>query len=135
MAVTPDFSPYARSGPGRHEQRNRLDDRLSRTVISKHVYFREAKTMHVNGPSSIQGIQSLHGPHPTRAPHTPPRVAPAASDRLDISEAGQLASRLADIPEIRQDLVARVKSQIESGSYETPERLNAAVGRLLDEIG
>jgi negative regulator of flagellin synthesis FlgM len=91
--------------------------------------------MHVNGPSSIQQIQSIHGPHPTRGPHTTQRVAPAGSDRLDISEAGQLASRLADLPEIREELVARVRSQIESGTYETPERLNAAVGRLLDEIG
>jgi anti-sigma28 factor (negative regulator of flagellin synthesis) len=91
--------------------------------------------MQVNGPTSVGGIQSIHGPHPTRAPHTTQRVAPATSDRLDISEAGQLASRLADVPEIRQDLVARVKSQIESGTYETPERLSTAVGRLLDEMG
>jgi negative regulator of flagellin synthesis FlgM len=91
--------------------------------------------MQVNGPSSVHGIQSLHGPHPLRAPHTSQRVAPSSGDRLDISAAGQLASQLADVPEIRGELVARVKSQIAAGTYETPERLEKAVGRLFDEIG
>jgi hypothetical protein len=54
---------------------------------------------------------------------------------LDISEAAQLISQAHDVPDIRADLVARVRSQIESGTYETAERYDVAVDRLLDEIG
>jgi negative regulator of flagellin synthesis FlgM len=54
---------------------------------------------------------------------------------LDLSEASQLISQAHDVPEIREDLVARVRSQIASGTYETPERFDVAVDRLLDEVG
>lgn len=91
--------------------------------------------MQVNGPSSVQGIQSIHGPHPVRAPHASQRIAPTAGDRLDISAAGQIASQLADVPEMRGELVARVRSQIAAGTYETPDKMETAVGRLFDEIG
>jgi negative regulator of flagellin synthesis FlgM len=40
-----------------------------------------------------------------------------------------------DIPDIRQDRVNEIRQQIASGTYETEAKLNAAVERLLDEIG
>jgi negative regulator of flagellin synthesis FlgM len=54
---------------------------------------------------------------------------------VDISAAAQLASQLGEVPEIRHDLVARVKAAIAEGTYETPGKLDVAVERLLDEIG
>jgi negative regulator of flagellin synthesis FlgM len=35
---------------------------------------------------------------------------------------------------IRSDRVAELRAQIASGQYETTERLNAAVERMLDEL-
>jgi hypothetical protein len=33
-------------------------------------------------------------------------------------------------PEVRQELVARVRQEIRAGTYDTPEKLEAAVDRL-----
>jgi len=55
------------------------------------------------------------------------------SDRVDVSPAAWYLSRLNDLPEIRESLVTRIREQIDSGVYETPERLDAAIEKLIDE--
>jgi negative regulator of flagellin synthesis FlgM len=92
--------------------------------------------MQIYGPSHVHGPQSLSGPHSIRSPErTAAPSTPTVGDQLDISEAAQLISQAHDVPDIRSDLVERVRSQIAGGTYETPERLDVAVERLLDEIG
>ena len=63
-----------------------------------------------------------------------PRRLPR-SDSVDISPAADLAGRLSDIPDIRQDRVSAIKLAIANGTYETADKLSGAVSRLLDEIG
>jgi anti-sigma28 factor (negative regulator of flagellin synthesis) len=53
---------------------------------------------------------------------------------LDISDAGRIADRLAEIPEIRAERVQDLRAAIEGGTYETDDKLNTAIERLLDEI-
>ncbi|MEX2186634.1 MAG: flagellar biosynthesis anti-sigma factor FlgM [Pirellulales bacterium] len=92
--------------------------------------------MQIYGPRQVHGPQALSGPHSIRTPQrTVNPTVPATGDQLDISEAAQLISQVHDIPDVREDLVARVRSQIANGSYENPQRLDVAVDRLLDEIG
>jgi anti-sigma28 factor (negative regulator of flagellin synthesis) len=55
-------------------------------------------------------------------------------DRLDISEAGQIAGRLAEVPDIRADRVRDIRAAILNGGYETEGKLSTALDRLLDEI-
>ena len=91
--------------------------------------------MQIYGPSQIHSAQSVNAPHAARA--AGPTAAPAASsigDRLDISEAGQIAGRLADVPDIRADRVQELRAAILDGSYETEDKLSTALDRLLDEI-
>jgi negative regulator of flagellin synthesis FlgM len=38
-------------------------------------------------------------------------------------------------PEVRAERLAQIKAAIEAGTYETPEKLEAALSKLLDEIG
>jgi len=90
----------------------------------------------------IQGMAHIHAAQPMNAPHrTLVGEATAASDafapvdQLDISHEADLASRLQDVPGIREDRVAAIRAQIETGVYETDDKLDAAVSRLLDEIG
>lgn len=45
-----------------------------------------------------------------------------------------MVSRMRDIPEIRADRVAQIRAAIEAGTYETPDKIEIAVGRLLDEL-
>jgi len=35
---------------------------------------------------------------------------------------------------VRQDLIDRVRGEIEAGTYDTPERLDAAIDRILREV-
>lgn len=90
----------------------------------------------------IQGMAHIHSAQPINAPHRTSLVeAPPLSDsfspvdQLDISQEADLASRLQDVPGIRADRVAAIRAQIEAGVYETDDKLNRAVSRLLDEIG
>ncbi len=87
---------------------------------------------------SLHGAQAIGGPHansPAGASAPASSTSTNPSDELQLSSAGQLASLLNDVPDIRQDRVSALRSAIQSGTYETPERLSGAVDRLLDEIG
>ena len=54
----------------------------------------------------------------------------APMDQLDLSVEAQMLSQTGNI---RQERVAHLKSQIAAGVYETPEKIDAAVDRMLDE--
>ncbi len=55
-------------------------------------------------------------------------------DVVEISTAARLAAQVQDVPAVRADLVARVKSEIASGVYETSEKLDLAIDRLMEEL-
>ncbi len=52
----------------------------------------------------------------------------------DVSSAMKLAGQVRELPEIRWDLVNEVRAEIEAGTYETPERIDATVEILLEEL-
>jgi|688.fasta_scaffold00317_28 negative regulator of flagellin synthesis FlgM len=95
--------------------------------------------MQINSLQSVSSAQSLirsSGPKPTGPVQSAAQVSPAL-DQLDLSaEAQELLSSQsvassADA-EIRMDRVAALRQAIADGSYETPERLSAALDRMLD---
>jgi len=91
--------------------------------------------MQIYGPSHVHSAQPISSPHSARsAEPTSSPSSPSIGDRLDISEAGQLAGRMAEIPDIRADRVQELRAAILNGSYETDDKLNVALERLLDEI-
>ena len=55
-------------------------------------------------------------------------------DQLDISSEAKMLSQLKVVGDIRADRVADIRAQIESGVYETSEKLDVAVSRLLNEL-
>ena len=92
--------------------------------------------MHIYGPSQLHGSQAIGAPHGPRAAQ--PTVRPEAAqiaDEVNISEAARLVEQVQQLPDIREDRVDAVRRQIAEGTYETSDKLNAAVERLLDEIG
>lgn len=54
-------------------------------------------------------------------------------DQVELSQTAQMLSKIHELPDIRQGLVDRVRTEIQNGSYETPEKLEAALQQLLDE--
>ncbi len=92
--------------------------------------------MQIHGPTQLHGAQPLNPPHSARpSPPAQPTFSPQIQDEVNISDAARLVEKAGQMPEIRQGLVDRIRAQIASGSYETPDKLDVAVSRLLDEIG
>ena len=89
----------------------------------------------------IYGATHVHGPHTVNAPHAArvdsahqPMRTGGAADIVDISDTGRLLEMAAQLPDIRADRVQQLRTQIAQGGYDTAEKLDLAVERLLDEI-
>ena len=55
-------------------------------------------------------------------------------DHVEISPLGQMLDGISRLPEIRHEKVEEIRRQIAAGTYETPEKLDVALDRLLDEM-
>jgi negative regulator of flagellin synthesis FlgM len=56
-------------------------------------------------------------------------------DRVEISQAAEAAVKASETGGVRQELVNNIRSQIAAGTYDTPDKMNAAMERLLDQMG
>jgi anti-sigma28 factor (negative regulator of flagellin synthesis) len=107
------------------KDRSRMSDLSS---ISSNV----CRTCSTGTPSEISA-------RPSQPAQVEPKTPGRSADSVELSERARAiaallntdavnASRGAD--EIRQDLVDRVRSEIENGTYESPEKLSAAAWNL-----
>jgi negative regulator of flagellin synthesis FlgM len=55
-------------------------------------------------------------------------------DHVEISPLGQMLDGIGQLPEIRHEKVDEIRRQISAGSYESSEKLELAVDRMLDEL-
>jgi len=73
-----------------------------------------------------------------RAAATQPAPAGAGgarpADSAQFSPESQLLSKLAALPDVRQDLVAAAKANIEAGVYDTDAVLNATIDNLAEDL-
>ncbi len=58
---------------------------------------------------------------------------PAEGDRVEISGAARLRDAISQLPEVRAEKIAQAREMILSGTLDTPERLSAALDRLIEE--
>lgn len=90
--------------------------------------------MEIYGAGGAQGPQPIY---PRLASFTVEAgqtvQAQAPRDQVEISPLGQMLDSINDLPEIRHERVEEVRRQIAAGVYETPEKLEVALDRLLDE--
>lgn len=89
----------------------------------------------------IYGAGGTQGPQPIY-----PRLAPFSvdaggsvqagvpRDHVEISPLGRMLEGIDRLPEIRHEKVEEIRRQIASGVYETPEKLELALDRLIDEL-
>ncbi len=89
----------------------------------------------------IHGASQVHGAQPISAPHnknlTQPTSQPSRIDTTDevhFSAESQFVAQANELPPIRQDRVDELRDLIQSGKYETADRLEGAIDNLLDEI-
>jgi negative regulator of flagellin synthesis FlgM len=91
--------------------------------------------MQIHGVHHLHSAQSIQGPHRTKAAESVPMTDTwLGVDQVDISAEAEMVSRVHDLPDIRADRVAQVRAEIAAGIYESGDKLEVAVGRLLDEL-
>ena len=93
--------------------------------------------MAVNGPGSVQNSFPIK---PTQSISTPPvpksaETKPiATNDELEISSTGKMLEHLNQSPEVRAERLAQIKAAIDAGEYETPEKLEIALKKMIAEV-
>lgn len=90
--------------------------------------------MQIYGPSHVHGVGSVQAPHARGVQSTPSTGSTQPQDEVTLSDSAQLLSRMADLPDIRSGRVAQLRAEIASGNYETTDKLDVALDRLLDEL-
>jgi len=89
--------------------------------------------MYVNGVNPLIPPQSVE-PITTVVRDGGAAALPPTGDVIEISAAARLAAQVHSIPEVRVELVERVKAEIEAGTYETQERIDITVQRLMQDL-
>jgi negative regulator of flagellin synthesis FlgM len=85
--------------------------------------------MEVNGLGSAHSA-SLFKASRTHSPSPNLESRPLSPrDTVEISAAGRAAESAAKTP-LRAERLARIKAEIDAGTYDTPERLEAALERM-----
>jgi negative regulator of flagellin synthesis FlgM len=97
--------------------------------------------MQIFGPFRVSTTQATTGaqrlqPQGQTNPASMKTAAPV--DQLDLSSSASrldASSSVSGGGEIRIDRVAELRRQIASGNYDTPEKLDMALDRMLDQFG
>ena len=92
--------------------------------------------MSISGPGSIQSGFSFDRVKPTTRPtepgSTPKTMAPV--DEVEISDLGRLMNQSPENSEVREARLAQIKAEIDAGTYETPEKLEAALMKMIGRL-
>jgi negative regulator of flagellin synthesis FlgM len=89
----------------------------------------------------VNSIGPISGSQPVRKaaqPETPPPVAEARptspTDELELTSVNPAASEVDLKSEFQSQRIAQIQQQIADGTYETPEKLDIAVDRMLESL-
>ncbi|MGB9623646.1 MAG: flagellar biosynthesis anti-sigma factor FlgM [Phycisphaerae bacterium] len=84
----------------------------------------------VNGDMIPQRIGPSHAPRE----HGVATIAAPAQDEVEISSVAQALSLLEGAPDIRVHKVAAVREAIARGDYETEEKIDRTIDRLMTDV-
>jgi len=91
--------------------------------------------MEVRGLSSTSPLSPMNRPGTTPQPAEPQAVGPATpKDEVEISEVGKMLDDASRTSGIREQRLAEIKAAIEAGTYETPEKLELALNRMIEQL-
>ena len=88
----------------------------------------------IPGIGQSRGVNPVHAPKPIVRAESTPSTSTRRADQVELSNVNALLTKL-KTNDVRTDLVTDVKAQIESGKYETEDKLDAAVDKLMDDLG
>ena len=86
-------------------------------------------------------VGSVRPASPT-TPTTPVEVVAPASDlddasivdSVEFSEQAQMLEKIHQLPDVRQDQIDAIRDAIANNTYLTDEKVNIALGRLVDDV-
>ncbi|MHC4663901.1 MAG: flagellar biosynthesis anti-sigma factor FlgM [Planctomycetota bacterium] len=104
--------------------------------------------MDIGGPTGVGGPGSIEPRKRIERAQKADKASEVSStrpgDKVELSSQAQapdkatyverLREMLKEIPEVRAERLAEIRKEIEAGTYETDERINGAIDRLLDEL-
>ena len=90
--------------------------------------------MEVTGPGSVHSSFPIRQFRDAAGPSQTPAQPAAPQDEVEISPVAKKLESLSQMPDVREARLAQIRSAIEAGDYETSEKLEIAVDRLLDNI-
>lgn len=95
-----------------------------------------SSAMQVNGPGPVSGNTPIGRTESAGAADKPEATRPESPrDEVDISEASRMFDQLSQSSNVRAERLAQIKAEIDAGTYETPEKLEAALSKLFGEFG
>lgn len=65
---------------------------------------------------------------------TTPEIPPRGPDRVEVSSVARYLARLQEMPQVRTELIERVREEIAAGHYESPEKIAAAVDNMIEDL-
>ncbi|MBV8780703.1 MAG: flagellar biosynthesis anti-sigma factor FlgM [Phycisphaerae bacterium] len=87
----------------------------------------------INSVGGNLPVQNISTPAISKAAAPAPTAPARAADRVELSGVSHLLSSL-KTNDVRADKVASIKAQIEAGTYETDDKLDAAADKMLDDV-
>ncbi|MDO4583766.1 MAG: hypothetical protein Q4D62_06645 [Planctomycetia bacterium] len=100
--------------------------------------------MQINGLSNVSGVQGTNRIQPKSTetnPATEPKsVSKQQEDVLNVTaqnpaQTENVTFSGTQVNGIRYDLVNRIRAEIAAGTYDTEEKMNIALERMLDSLG
>ena len=119
-------------------------DRGHETVLEAEEDFAEMESSPEEGSdhmdvSGVGGISRAFPITPSRsapnvsAPSVPNSLAP--QDEVQLSESAKLLDQISQTPSLRQERIAEIQKAIAEGTYDTDEKLDAAINRMFNQHG
>jgi flagellar biosynthesis anti-sigma factor FlgM len=104
---------------------------------------RTCRRAHGGDDMDVRGLTGIAGTSPIRSvgaadtAREPQRLAkpPAQADQVEISSAGMMLDQLSQQPDLRAERLNQIKAAIADGTYDTDEKLEAALSRMFDTLG
>lgn len=91
--------------------------------------------MAINGPGPIQNAFPVKPATSTPQVQQPAETrAVSPRDEVEISSAGKMLDQINQSGELRAERLAQIKAAIDADEYDTPEKLELALSRMIAEI-
>lgn len=89
----------------------------------------------------VRGLGSVGASRPVTGARPPVETSEAAStnsmtpkDEVEISSLGKMLDDVSRVSGLREQRLAQIKAAIENGTYDTPEKLELALGRMIEQV-